>query len=302
MSRKKSVFHETCNSVSFNEHRLYNLIKLLTINRFKWENLPEGLESRHIEEALFHTGQIAFYEDRVYGLMALPCSSSGILNIYGDPTEFVLTGHGYSKHVKRKDCVRILNNDTATPSILQVKYYTEYISNLETLMNDNMRQQRYPFIVTTTKQSEFTMKNLMKQIDSGEDAIFVDERLSNGGDIGINVLQTGAPFLLDKLQQHKHEVMNELMTWLGLNNANTEKKERLIVDEVNSNNMHILMNLDLEFKNREKACEEINKRYGLNIKVVKAIDDFAIEQQKLMSKFMTEDDNKQQNNESGDDE
>ena len=76
------------------------------------------------------------------------------------------------------------------------------------------------------------------------------------------------------------------MTWLGLNNANTEKKERLIVDEVNSNNMHILMNLDLEFKNREKACEEINKRYGLNIKVVKAIDEFAEEQQKLMSKFV----------------
>ena len=286
MSRKKSVFHQTCNSVSFNEHRLYNLIKLLTINRFKWENLPEGVESRHIEEALFHTGQVAFYKDRIYGLLVLPCSSAGVLNIYGDPTEFVLTGHGFTKHVNKKDCVRVLNNDTATPSIMQVKYYTEYISNLETLMNDNLRQQRYPFIITTTKQSEFTMKNLMRQIDTGEDAIFVDERLSNGGDVGINVLNTGAPFLLDKLQQHKHEVMNELMTWLGLNNANTEKKERLIVDEVNSNNMHILMNLDLEFKNREKACEEINKRYGLNIKVVKAIDEFAEEQQKLMSKFV----------------
>ena len=281
MSRKKSVFHKTCNSVSFNEHRLFNLLKLLTMNRFKWENLPEGIESRHIEEALFNTGQVAFHEDKIYGLLVLPCASSGQLNIYGDPVEFVLTGHGFHKQVKVNDLVRIKNNDTATPSIIHVKYYTEYLSNLETLMDDNLRQQRYPFIITTTKQNEFTMKNLYKKIEDGEDAIFVDERLSQGGDLGINVLQTGVPFLLDKLQEHKNDVTNELMTWLGLNNANTDKKERMLVDEVNVNNTHILMNLDLEYKNRQKACEEINKKYGLNITVKKAIDEFVEEQQRL---------------------
>lgn len=281
MSRKKSVFHKTCNSVSFNEHRLFNLLKLLTMNRFKWENLPEGIESRHIEEALFNTGQVAFHEDKIYGLLVLPCASSGQLNIYGDPVEFVLTGHGFHKQVKANDLVRIKNNDTATPSIIHVKYYTEYLSNLETLMDDNLRQQRYPFIITTTKQNEFTMKNLYKKIEDGEDAIFVDERLSQGGDLGINVLQTGVPFLLDKLQEHKNDVTNELMTWLGLNNANTDKKERMLVDEVNVNNTHILMNLDLEYKNRQKACEEINKKYGLNITVKKAIDEFVEEQQRL---------------------
>lgn len=281
MSRKKSVFHKTCNSVSFNEHRLFNLLKLLTMNRFKWENLPEGIESRHIEEALFNTGQVAFHKDKIYGLLVLPCASSGQLNIYGDPVEFVLTGHGFHKQVKANDLVRIKNNDTATPSIIHVKYYTEYLSNLETLMDDNLRQQRYPFIITTTKQNEFTMKNLYKKIEDGEDAIFVDERLSQGGDLGINVLQTGVPFLLDKLQEHKNDVTNELMTWLGLNNANTDKKERMLVDEVNVNNTHILMNLDLEYKNRQKACEEINKKYGLNITVKKAIDEFMEEQQRL---------------------
>lgn len=301
MSRKKSVFHKTCNSVSFNEHRLFNLLKLLTMNRFKWENLPEGIESRHIEEALFNTGQVAFHEDKIYGLLVLPCASSGQLNIYGDPVEFVLTGHGFHKQVKVNDLVRIRNNDTATPSIIHVKYYTEYLSNLETLMDDNLRQQRYPFIITTTKQNEFTMKNLYKKIEDGEDAIFVDERLSQGGDLGINVLQTGVPFLLDKLQEHKNDVTNELMTWLGLNNANTDKKERMLVDEVNVNNTHILMNLDLEYKNRQKACEEINKKYGLNITVKKAIDEFVEEQQRLSLNNEVKDD-KQKSNKNGDDE
>ena len=61
---------------------------------------------------------------------------------------------------------------------------------------------------------------------------------------------------------------------MGLNNsnANNGKKERLLVDEVNVNNGEILMYLDVDYKNRVKACEEINKRFGLNVKVSKNIE------------------------------
>ncbi len=60
MSNSVSRFHQFCidaqrgfNSKEFNEHRLYRFFKLLACNRFRWENLPDGIESRHIEEALF---------------------------------------------------------------------------------------------------------------------------------------------------------------------------------------------------------------------------------------------------------
>lgn len=278
MGRNKSVFHKSCGNLSLNNRRLYDLITLLTINRFKWSNLPNGVESRHIEKALFETGQVAFYEDNVYGLLVLPSSNDGTLNIYGDPTGYILTGVGYSKRVGRDDCVRILNNDLALGNIKQVLYYTEYLSDLEELMNDNLRQQRYPFIISTTKQNEFTMKNLLNKVMDGEDAIFVDERLSQGADLGIQVLNTNVPFLLEDLQKHKNAIVNEMLTWLGINNnLNQDKKERMIVDEVNVNNTHILMYLDIEYKNRLKACEEINKRYGLNIKVERTIDTLMID-------------------------
>ena len=65
------------------------------------------------------------------------------------------------------------------------------------------------------------------------------------------------------------ELLNELLTFLGINNANTDKKERLIVDEVNAKHDFILVNLDHMFDEREKAVKEINEKFGLNIKVEK---------------------------------
>ena len=83
----------------------------------------------------------------------------------------------------------------------------------------------------------------------------------------LNVLKTDAPYLIDKLELHKHEIWNECMTFLGIDNANTDKKERLITDEVESNNEIIKYYLNCFYKTRKKACDEINKKYGLDISI-----------------------------------
>ena len=123
------------------------------------------------------------------------------------------------------------------------------------------------------------MKNLINKIERDDYAIFIDEKMTNGGDTGLIVDQTLVPFVADKLQEHKNNLVCELLTILGLNNndSNNMKKERLIVDEVNANNQEIEMYLDTDFKNRQKACEEINAKFGLNITVDKVKYDWAKE-------------------------
>lgn len=284
MSNSVSRFHQFCidaqrgwDSKEFNEHRLYRFFKLLACNRFRWENLPDGIESRHIEEALFFHGECAFVDDEHNGVKmkkVLPCSPSGNMNVYGDPVSVQVTGVGYSKLKNIKDVVRILANDDAIPSNIYINYYSDLINNIETTMRANLKQQRRPYIVATSKNHELTHKNIKKKMENEEEFIFIDEELTRGsGDVGINVMNTNAPYLLDNLQNFKNDTVSELLTFLGLNNTNTNKKERLLVDEVNVNNSHILMNLDIEYKNRKKACDEINKMFGTNIKVVKVIDE-----------------------------
>lgn len=284
MGNSVSRFHQFCidaqrgNDSKFNEHRLYRFFKLLASNRFRWENLPDGIESRYIEEALFFHGECAFLEDRTDGKrlkIALPCAPSGQMNVYGEPLSLQVTGVGYSKLISMKDLVRIQANDDSIPTNMFINYYADLINNIETTMRANLKQQRRPYIVATSKNHELTHRNIIKKMqDPDEEWIVVDEELTRGnGDVGINVQNTNAPYVLDKLQEFKNDSVSELLTFLGLNNTNSNKKERLVVDEVNVNNSHILMNLDIEYKNRKKACDEINKKYGLNVKVVKVIDE-----------------------------
>ena len=256
---------------------LLNEISLLALNRFKWTNLPQGLESRHIEKALFEHGQCAFFEHENGGVCCLPCSPSNGVNVYGDPLGYTVHGIGYSNIFNSESVVRILNNDKATPTSPTVLKYANLINEIEITQSRNLKHQRVPYILPCTKDNELTVKNIYKKIDTGEEVIFVDSKITNGGDLGVHVLNTDTKYIVNDLQEHKNNIINELLTKLGLNNSspNGSKHERLLVDEVNVNNGQILMYLDIEYKNRLLACEEINKKFGLNVKVEKVIDNLS---------------------------
>ena len=256
---------------------LLNEISLLALNRFKWTNLPQGLESRHIEKALFEHGQCAFFEHENGGVCCLPCSPSNGVNVYGDPLGYTVHGIGYSNILNSESVVRILNNDKATPTSPTVLKYANLINEIEITQSRNLKHQRVPYILPCTKDNELTVKNIYKKIDTGEEVIFVDSKITNGGDLGVHVLNTDTKYIVNDLQEHKNNIINELLTKLGLNNSspNGSKHERLLVDEVNVNNGQILMYLDIEYKNRLLACEEINKKFGLNVKVEKVIDNLS---------------------------
>ena len=77
----------------------------------------------------------------------------------------------------------------------------------------------------------------------------------------LNVLKTDAPYLIDKLDVHKHQIFNDALTVLGIDNANTDKKERLITNEVESNEQLVTYYLNCWYKTRKKACDEINEKF-----------------------------------------
>ena len=290
MSKNKSIWNrgdalllsDTLQERNFG--RIFYEFTNLALNRFKWENLPKGLESRHIEKALFEYGQCAFVDDPELGILCLGCSNTNGYNPYGDPTHVVLTGVGYSKIFEIGEVERILNNDTLLPTKFHVEYYTNKIYEIDKAIYKNLKQQKRPYIIATTKDNQLTMKNIIKQVKEDVEEIYVDERITNGGKVGAEVLNVNVPYLIDKYQQHKNDLMCEFLTLMGLNNsnANNGKKERLLVDEVNVNNGEILMNLDVDYKNRLDACKRINERFRLNISVKKNIfdisNDFLIEE------------------------
>ena len=69
--------------------KYYNQFTLLALNMFQWENLPEGIETRHIERPLIEFGYTFFYNDPDYGHVCLPCTITGF-NIYNEPTKVTI--------------------------------------------------------------------------------------------------------------------------------------------------------------------------------------------------------------------
>ena len=253
--------------------RLTKHYQMLALNRYRWENLPNGIESRYIEEMLYDNGECAMFDHPDFGLTVLRSSSRENLNIYGEPTKLSLTGFNEHRTVMMDDCVRIMNNDLALPTLPNIVYYARRMAEIDDIIMQNLRQQRVPYLFATDENNSFSMKSLYDRMYQGEPAIFIDKEMLKGEPENIMVIPTTAPYLVDKLQIQKQEMERELLTFLGINNT-LEKKERLIVDETNSNNQFIKMASDIGFKQRQLACEQMNQMFGLNVRVIETQDEF----------------------------
>ena len=256
--------------------RLTKYYQMLALNRYKWENLPNGIESRYIEQMLFDNGECALFDHPDLGLCVLRSSSRENLNIYGEPTKLSLTGFNEHRTVMMDECVRIMNNDLALPSLPDIVYYARRMAEIDDIIMQNLRQQRVPYLFATDENNSFSMKALYERMYQGEPAIFIDKEMLKGEPENIMVIPTVTPYLVDKLQIQKQEMERELLTFLGINNT-LEKKERLLVDETNSNNQFIKMASDIGFKQRQLACEQMNQMFGLNVSVVETQDEFEME-------------------------
>ena len=249
---------------------LLNEFTNLAINRFSWENLPIGLTSEQMEFLLIRHGQLMCFNDNMYGTLILPCFGTTDINVYGLPTQYNVYGENgkYNEYISADDGVIIRNNPLGKSDFPTLEVFAKRIDDVEMTQDVNLFQQCIPKLVLGDEDSKITMKNLINQIKNNKFAIFGKKSLVNNISSS-DVLDTSAPYILDKLQQQKTDLKNELLTYLGINNNNNVKKERMVVDEVNANNEYTSINLDLMFDLREKACKEINEKFGLNISVKK---------------------------------
>jgi hypothetical protein len=67
--------------------------------------------------------------------------------------------------------------------------------------------------------------------------------------------------------EYKHNLWNEVMTYLGIGNAKQDKKERLVADEVAANDEQIESSREVMLKARQLACDKINNMFNLSISV-----------------------------------
>lgn len=247
----------------------FNRLSLIAQSIFKYKNLPNFINEKWIEKYLFEYGSCVFFNDRNLGFIVTKFNNVGNLNNYDEPTQIRPFGTNYTTDenlINNENCVIIRNNALSVPTVNTVNLYAIRLTEISRTIDVNINAQKTPVLIKCSDKQKLVLKNAYKQWDGNSPVIFADKSLDMAT---FNVLKTDAPIVFDKLQIQKNMLWNEVMTVLGINNANMDKKERLVDDEVRANNEQVEICADVMLKSRELAVEQINNLFGLNIKVTK---------------------------------
>lgn len=252
------------NDLTYTDY-FYRLM-LMARSVFEWHNLPNGIDEKWIERYLFTDGKCMFFKDAEKGFMVTKCAASGQLNYYDEPTMLRSYGTNYNgaDYENNIEAVLIRNNDEMIPTSPTIQLFALRLAELSRTIDINIHAQKTPILIKCSEKQRMTLKQVYKQWNGFEPVIFGDKNLDAGE---FDAFRTDAPVVFDKLQIQKHAIWNEAMTFLGINNANMDKRERLVDDEVQANNEQIEMSVAIMLKAREQACKLINEMFGLNISV-----------------------------------
>lgn len=264
MSRiKNRQFWESASMNNATFMQYYNRLLELSISMFEWKNLPSTIDVRFLELALFSDGMAVFFKDDVLGCLALRTMIGGTLNVYQIPNiRTAYASNGYNKTLNDENSVIIFNNLIHTNSMLDVEMFAKRLYNIDRIIDVNVNAQKTPILIRCDETQRLTMKNLYMKYDGNEPIIFGDKNLSANP---LQVLKTEAPYMGDKLSDLKARIWNEALTYLGISNINTVKKERMITDEVIRNQGGVIASRYSRLNARRQACKQINEMFDLNI-------------------------------------
>lgn len=260
---KRSWIAQKLNNDTFIDYM--TRLQEIAINMFEWSGLPETVDERFIELTLCEYGYLVYFDDEVLGNLVATSMIGGPLDMYRIPiNRRAYAYNGYQKNLTNKDSVLIFNNYLHTPSMLTIILYARRLYEIERTIDVNVKAQKTPVAILCDESQLFTMKNVYEKYDGNEPIIFGAKNLDLKG---IQCMQTEAPFVADKLNILKRQIWNEAMTIFGVENANTEKRERLVSDEILSNLGGVQAQRYVMLNSRRQAAKQINKMFGTDIEV-----------------------------------
>lgn len=253
----------TMNNASFKQY--YDRLTELAISMFEWKNLPDTIDERFLELVLFAEGMAVFFKNDVGDYLALRAMIGGRLNVYQIPTERrAYASNGFNEELDDSNSVLIFNNMIHTNSSTMVDVFSKRLYNLDRAIDVNSNAQKTPILILCDEKQRVALKNLWMQYDGNVPAIFGNSNLNPDA---IKAINTGAPYVSDRLYTLKTQIWNEALTYLGISNINFQKKERMVQDEVLRNMGGTIASRYSRLNARRQAADQINKMFGTNIEV-----------------------------------
>lgn len=225
----------------------------------------------YIREGLLINGYFTVTEDDNKVLLPLKCGVSGV-NVFNRGTTAVIANPvvGSFNREIGINCELVYLQQKQGSRFRNLKpiitLYAQKLANCDAAIDINLFNSRLPFIFSAKDQpTAESFKAMYDEIAQGNPAVYVDESLGkllpNENGSNVTVFKGKEMFIADVVQNEKMSIINEFLTTIGINTANTTKRERQIVDEVNANNIEVKANIKLWKQNVENCCDRVNAMF-----------------------------------------
>lgn len=266
MHKRKTNFSNSLTLNMRSYHQYISILRQISTSMFEWTGLPDSVDYRYLEQALFYNGCAIYFNDEVMGNLALNMTTNGNFNVYGEPVSrrAYSNYNQYQKVLDGTNSVIIWNNMDRTPTYPVIELFAQRLYNLDRIIDVNSNAQKTPVLLKCDQRQRLTLLNAFKEMDGNSPVIFADNSFDENS---IITLKTDAPYVCDKIYDLKTNLWNEALTYLGIPSANVMKKERLIKDEVLRGLGGTLANRYSRLSERQNAADKINRMFGTEIEV-----------------------------------
>ena len=239
-----------------------------------------------VDYLLYHLlldGYVAI-TDTAIGTIPIACQPKGVN--YADLWTHVLVSNhtlGEFERTIDEDCVLLTMNGLVDAHGINgmLNIYANKLAECDASIEVNLINTKTPYIFGAgDKREAESLKLMYDDISKGKPAVFIRKEDIANKDTMYFQNQAGHNYIADKVQSEKRDIMEEFLTELGINNANTNKRERLNEAEVNSNNEELECNTAWWEYNIKEGVKKAKKMFGIELSITMPFVDRLREQPK----------------------
>lgn len=246
------------------------------ISVFKW-NFPEIWERRaknYFLYTLYCIGFISVIETDKFGIIPQNCTLTGY-DVFYQPTRCVISNQLINRTLEPeigKQCSLIKLQSDYFGILDIIYYYADQLALLAEAVSVNAVNSKLSFVFgSENKAGAETLKKMYDSYTRGEPAVFYDKDLIDPetGQLNVQFFNNDirSSYIISDLLNDVRTIMNDFDSMIGISNANTQKRERMLVDEINANNQETKTLCELWLENLQTGCEETRDLFGIEISV-----------------------------------
>ena len=238
---------------------------------FKW-TLPEWWDKDYFLYILYCWGFISVFDSDEFGVIPQQCSLTGH-NVFYRPTRAVMTNPVLKGIQERRidvDCV-IMHLQPDYMGIMDLcNHYAEKMALASSAINQNLWSTKISTVFFASNDAEQqSIKKAYDRMTDGDPMVVVNKNLRDeNGQLKYEVFnrQVKESYVIDQLIADLRKIEAEFDTRIGVPNANTDKRERLITDEVNANNVETHILADTWKDSIDDGIKRVKNMFGIELK------------------------------------